>query len=335
MFYMNQSCNKNVPLSPLEVLSGSYKPFIYPWAVEITQKHDNFFWTESEISVVEDIQIWKEEKRFIVHVLRLFTQSDVSVADNYHEKLIPKIKNNEVRNMLSCFAAREVIHQRAYALLNDSLGLPDSDYSIFKAIPEMYKKILFITDSDISTSEGFALALVKNIIGEGICLFGSFVMLLSFQKNGKLMGMGKVVEWSIRDELIHVDGIIRIYNQWIKEHPELQNEKLKTKVQELFKKGLEIEEEFIDLSFENNKGIKDITSPDLKKYLKKLVDKRLEEINIEPIYNIKENPIEWADWIIYGLDHSNFIESIVTDYEIGSTKGSWKDVYKDYFDKKK
>ena len=61
----------------------------------------------------------------------------------------------------------------------------------------------------------------------------------------------------------------------------------------------------------------------------------MEEINIEPIYNIKENPIEWADWIIYGLDHSNFIESIVTDYEIGSTKGSWKDVYKDYFDKKK
>ena len=112
--------------------SKTYKPFIYPWAVELTKKHEEIHWIEDEAELSEDVQDWRtklneDEKLFITQVLRLFTQSDVQVGENYHELLIPKFKNNEVRNMLSSFANREGVHQRAYALLNDTLGLPDSD----------------------------------------------------------------------------------------------------------------------------------------------------------------------------------------------------------------
>ena len=116
--------------------SKTYKPFLYPWAVELTKKHEEIHWIEDEAELSEDVQDWRtkltdDEKLFITQVLRLFTQSDVQVGENYHELLIPKFKNNEVRNMLSSFANREGVHQRAYALLNDTLGLPDSDYHAF------------------------------------------------------------------------------------------------------------------------------------------------------------------------------------------------------------
>ena len=99
--------------------SQTYKPFLYPWAVELTKKHEEIHWVEDEAELSEDVQDWKmklsdDEKEFITQILRLFTQSDVQVGSNYHEFLIPKMKNNEVRNMLASFAAREGVHQRAY-----------------------------------------------------------------------------------------------------------------------------------------------------------------------------------------------------------------------------
>ena len=111
-------------------LSKSYRPFHYPWAVELTKKHEEIHWVEDEAELSEDVQDWKtklteDEKDFVTQILRLFTQSDVQVGENYHELMIPKFKNNEIRNMLASFANREGVHQRAYALLNDTLGLPD------------------------------------------------------------------------------------------------------------------------------------------------------------------------------------------------------------------
>ena len=117
------------------------------------------------------------------------------MGENYHELLIPKFKNNEVRNMLSSFAGREAVHQRAYALLNDTLGLPDEEYHRFLEYKEMAD-----TTSYTTTQTGLALALAQSVFNEGMSLFSSFVMLLNFQRFGKMKGMGTIVEWSIRDE---------------------------------------------------------------------------------------------------------------------------------------
>jgi len=79
--------------------SKTYKPFLYPWAVDMVKKHEEIHWVEDEAELSEDVQDWRtklseEEKEFITHVLRLFTQSDVQVGANYHDFLIPKFKNN-------------------------------------------------------------------------------------------------------------------------------------------------------------------------------------------------------------------------------------------------
>ena len=102
--------------------------------------------------------------------------------------------------MLGSFANREAIHQRAYALLNETLGLSDAEYHAFLEYTEMADKIEFMMDSDPNTVRGLGFAMAKSVMNEGIALFASFVMFLNFQRYGKMKGMGKVVEWSIRDD---------------------------------------------------------------------------------------------------------------------------------------
>ena len=69
--------------------------------------------------------------------------------------------------------------------------------------------------SDNSTHRGLALALAKSVFNEGVALFASFVMLLNFQRFGKMKGMGKVVEWSIRDESMHVEATLIYLNHFV------------------------------------------------------------------------------------------------------------------------
>lgn len=188
--------------------STVYKPFYAPWAVELAKVHEKIHWVEEEADLSEDVNQWKgnglskEEKSFITDVLRLFTQSDVIVGQNYYDYLIPKFKNNEIRNMLGSFAAREAIHQRAYALLTDTLGLPDSEYSAFREYKEMKDKADYMLKNDNSSLKGLGLCLAKSVFSEGVLLFASFAMLLNFQRFGKMKGMGKIVEWSQRDEAV-------------------------------------------------------------------------------------------------------------------------------------
>ena len=111
----------------------TYKPFKYAWAMEIAESHEKIHWGSWEAKLAEDVNQWKggkistEEKNHITQILRLFTQSDVQVGGNYCDLFIPKFKNNEIRSMLLSFANREGTHQRSYALLNDTLGLPEEE----------------------------------------------------------------------------------------------------------------------------------------------------------------------------------------------------------------
>jgi ribonucleoside-diphosphate reductase beta chain len=310
--------------------SQTYKPFLYPWAVELSKKHEEVHWIEDEAELSEDVQDWKtkltgEEKEFITHVLRLFTQSDVQVGENYHELLIPKFKNNEVRNMLSSFAAREAVHQRAYALLNDTLGLPDEDFHAFLEYKEMADKIDFMKEGDITTHTGLALALAQSVFNEGMSVFASFVMLLNFQRFGKMKGMGTIVEWSIRDESLHVQGNAKLFRTFCEEHPRIVNDELKSKIYQMARNAVKLEDKFIDLAYAGGDGtqVQGLTKEDVKQYIRHIADRRLLQLGMKPKFNAKDNPLPWLDWVLNGASHDNFFEKRVTEYSVVGMDGDW------------
>jgi glutaredoxin 3 len=312
--------------------SQTYKPFHYPWAVEITTRHEKAHWIEDELDLSEDVSDWKSgkvtevEKEYVTNILRLFTQSDVAVGQNYYDQFIPKFKNNEIRNMLGSFAAREGIHQRAYALLNETLGLPDSEYHAFLEYKEMVNKIEFMQESDNSTMKGLGLALAKSVFNEGVALFASFVMLLNFQRFGKMKGMGKVVEWSIRDESMHVEGNAKVFRQFCVEHPKVVDDEFKTDIYAMARLAVKLEDKFVDLAYKMGE-IEGLDASEVKTYIRYITDRRLLQLGLKTNFKVKENPLPWLEWVLNGADHTNFFENRVTEYEVAGLSGNWDDAY--------
>lgn len=305
-----------------------YKPFKYPWAMEFAVEHEKLHWGEWEITLQEDLEQWKKgeisdvEKNHITQILRLFTQSDVAVANGYCENFIPKFKNNEIRSALLSISAREGIHQRAYALLNETLGFPDSDYSLFLDVKAMSKKVEFMMQGDSSTHHNTAMALVQSTINEGVSLFSAFVMLMNYQRMGKMAGTCKVVEWSIRDESQHVEFITKLFRTFCEEHPAVVNDNMKKEIYQRFRQAVKLEDKIIDLAYDMG-TIEGLDAEEVKQYIRYISDRRLIQLGLKGNYRIKENPLPWLDWMLSNDNHTNFFEQTVSDYSKDGLVGDW------------
>ena len=224
--------------------------------------------------------------------------------------------------MFGLFAGRESLHQRAYALLNDTLGLPDSEFHAFMDYAEMREKSEHMLAADTSTDTGLLLALARGVFNEGVSLFASFAMLLSFQREGKMKGMGKIVEWSQRDETIHVEGLAAVFSALATEQPELVTSDLKLAIYDLARETVRLEDAFIDLAFEMG-GISKLTPEEVKSYIRYVADRRLVQLGLKENWGIVDNPLPWIDWIMAGADHTNFFEGKVTGYDAAGLVGDW------------
>jgi ribonucleoside-diphosphate reductase beta chain len=307
-----------------------YRP-VYHDLIEITKKHERAHWTEEEVKLQQDVEQWKtgiitdSEKNLITNILRLFTQSDVDVGSAYYDKIIPIIKNNEARNMLGSFAAREGTHQRGYALLTDTLGLDGDFYHEFLEYSEMKEKHeFFIEDIGKSYSET-AKYLAKQTLIEGVSLFASFAILLNFDREGKLPGMCDLNKWSFIDEGIHVEGNSRLFRLFCEEHPRIVDDAFKKDIYESARKLVKIEDKFIHKCFTLG-GTSKLTEDEIKKYIRYVADYRLQQLGFKSNWRIKENPLPWIDWIM-GTTFGNFFEREVVEYSKANLKGSFEGGY--------
>ena len=305
-----------------------YKPFDYDWAFESYGTMQKMHWLPSEVPLHEDIRDWnerltKEEKNLINQILKFFTQGDVDIAKAYLDNYIPKFKPPEVRMMLSSFATSEANHAHAYSLLNDTLGEPSLlDFKAFQEYKEMADKHTYLFKDKGKGVEGFLRDIACfSAFGEGLQLFASFVMLLNFQRYGRMKGMCQIVTWSIRDETHHVESMIKLFKTLIKENPKIWKDKFKKTIYQTARDMVELEDKFIDLAFEMG-GIRGLTSDEVKKYIRYIADRRLLQLSLKPNYGVKDNPLGWLDWVLNGVEHANFFENRATEYNKGATTGT-------------
>ena len=316
-------------MSKLMEPSPSFRPFLFPWANEAWDQHDQVFWTKHEVPMGDDVTDWKNgkltsgEKAFVTQILRLFTQADTAVGGYYHEILIPKFQNNEIRNMLVGFAGREITHQHSYALLNDTLGLPEGEYLAFTRYKEMADKADFMMQADNSTKSGLALALAKGVFNEGVSLFASFVMLLNFQRRGLMKGMGKIVEFSIRDEGLHVAGVSKLFQEYCKENPRIVTDAFKRKIYDMARMCVQLEDAFVDSAFALAGEIEGLTAAETKQYIRYIADRRLNQLGLKDNFMVEKNPLPWLDWVTAGVSHQNFFEGKSSDYAVAGLQGEW------------
>jgi len=320
---------------PIGLLTPSvgYKPFRYPWAYEMWKRQQQVHWLPEEIPLGEDIRTWNqkltnEERGLLTQIFRFFTQADIEVSDNYQERLSQVFKPTEVKMMLAAFANMETVHIAAYSHLIDTLGLPEVEYSAFMDYAAMKDKHDYLTQFNVETPEDTALTLaVFGGFVEGLQLFASFAMLMNFPRFNKMTGMGQIISWSIRDESLHCEGIIRLYREYVREKwGNSPPESLRSRITEACATIVDLEDAFIDKAFELG-GVQGMEPSDIKRYTRYIGDWRLTQLGLSPIFGVKEHPLPWLPPLINGVEHANFFETRATEYSKGATKGTWENVW--------
>ena len=141
-----------------------------------------------------------------------------------------------------------------------------------------------------------------------------------------MKGMGQIVTWSVRDETLHCNSMIRLFRDFIKEEPQIWNDKLKNEIYEACKTIVHHEDAFIDLAFQMG-PMQGLTAEEVKQYIRFIGNRRLEQLGLNPIYDVKKNPLTWLDTMLNGVEHMNFFEGRATEYSKASTKGTWGEVF--------
>ena len=328
----------------------TFKPMEYPQAYEYWEQHEKMHWLHDEVPLADDVADFNKaeeiERDFITNIMRLFTQNDVEVAHGY-DVLLRIFKPTEVSMMLRGNAARENIHMAAYSLFTETLGFPDSFYQEYLEDQQMSDKIAFVELSQVKkyekyqkdyrcihkpkmTEEDFIsykykqdimyMLAVYATLTEGVSLFAQFAMLLKYQTQNKYKGLGTIVEWSIKDEEMHVTSNSWLFREFIKENPDVFDDVIKKRI---YSAAREIVRKECDL-------VDELAPPhmdkvEVKEYIKYITDERLKLIGFKPNYNIEKNPLPFMEDLT-GTVLTNFFESKVTEYTKGSLTGSWEDL---------
>lgn len=304
--------------------SLSYRPFQFPWAVEAEKKEViDKYWHEGQIDLQDDLRQYHSKdglatsnfshhynKNILDTLLLFFTQLDMSVASGYIE-LLPYTKNNEIKSLFIQQAAKEVRHQRAYALAGETFGFTDADWNTFRQYKELVGKIDLIGEGRVNDNEaGYAVKLVRILLGEGIGLFAAFSSLLNFKRHGLLIGFNDINSWSLLDEEGHVANNIKVFQEVISKLSEEDYLWVKTITKEIVDDYVKAEHAVIDM-LGDQEGM---TAQQQKDYISYLGRFRLYQIGYTGSLELGTNPLPWMDDMLTAEKHGAFFEKRVTDY---------------------
>ena len=303
-----------------------YKPFDYPWMFDYYSQQNQMHWFPEDVPLHNDVKDWQSlddnERNLLTQIFRLFTQSDVDVSSGYVDRYMRIFKKPEARMMMGAFNNMESIHQHAYSLLLDTVGMPEIEYKAFAEYEAMADKHEYIDNVKVTKGDKRSIAKALAVYSgftEGLQLFSSFIVLLNFPRFGKMKGMGQIITYSIRDESLHVEAMTKLFREFIKENIEIWTDDFKKEIYQACRDMVELEDRFLDLVFEMG-DIEGLTKEEVLQYIRYIADRRLLQLGLKPNYGVKDNPLLWLDEVL-GVEHQNFFEGRATAYMKAGLRG--------------
>jgi len=309
-----------------------YKPFEYPEAHDYWMKQQQAHWLHTEVPMMSDVTDWKQnlsetEKNIIGSILKGFAQTE-TVVNDYWSGLVTKwFRKPEIIKMAVTFGAFETIHAEAYSLLNEELGLDDfSEFLEDETTMAKIENLMNVRDNMDGTPDWTERAkslAIFSAFTEGVNLFSSFAVLLSFKLRNLLKGVGQIVEWSIRDESLHSNAGCWMFRELMKENPELNTPELKEDIRQAALLSLKLELDFIDKVYEMG-DLEGCSKYDLVSFIKHRTNTKMADLGYEPVVNdIDMDAIQrmkWFDSLSAGKQHTDFFANRVTNYSKGAQK---------------
>jgi len=279
------------------------------------KKHVDCFWRAEEIDLSKDIIEWNsdalndDERYFISMILAFFAASDGIVTENLAVRFMNDVQLAEARAFYGFQIAMENIHNEVYSLLIDTLiKNHEQKTKLFSGInnfPCIKNKaewsLRWINDKRSS----FFTRLIAFACIEGIFFSGAFCSIFWLKKRGLMPGLTFSNELISRDEALHTEFAVLLYNKMNKKYP-------KQKVHEIIKEAVEIEKEFICDALPCR--LIGMNSKLMTQYIEFVADRLSLQLGYEKIYN-SSNPFDFMEMIsIEGK--TNFFEKRVSEYAL-------------------
>jgi ribonucleotide reductase beta subunit family protein with ferritin-like domain len=289
------------------------------------KKQVDCFWRAEEIDLSKDITQWNSEtlndneRYFISMILAFFAASDGIVTENLAVRFMGDVQLAEARAFYGFQIAIENIHNEVYSLLIDSLIKSEEQKTkLFAGIdnfPCIKKKsdwaLRWINDKRSS----FYTRLIAFACIEGIFFSGAFCSIYWLKKRGLMPGLTFSNELISRDEALHTEFAILLYNK-------MQKKYSKQKVHEIIKEAVEIEKEFICEALPCR--LIGMNSKLMSQYIEFVADRLSLQLGYDKIYN-SSNPFDFMEMIsVEGK--TNFFEKRVSEYAL-SEKTRTDDIF--------
>ena len=269
------------------------------------------FWTVEEVDLSKDKNDWNkltnDEQHFIKNVLAFFAGSDGIVLENLAIRFMSEIKCSEAMCFYGFQIAMENIHSEMYSLLIDTYIRDQNEknhlFNAIDTIPSVSKKAQWAIKWINDTESNFATRVVAFAAVEGIFFSGSFCAIFWLKKRGLMPGLTSSNELISRDEGMHTDFAVEIYNM-------LENRLDYSTIKDIITEAVSIEKEFIIDSIPCK--LIGMNSTLMSQYIEYVADRLVVQLGYDKIFNSK-NPFDFMEMI--SLEgKTNFFEKRVMDY---------------------
>ncbi len=308
------------------------RPMRYPQFYDMYRDAIRNTWTVEEVDFSDDLidlqrKLVPAERHLINRLVAFFATGDSIVANNLVLNLYKHINSPEARMYLSRQLYEEALHVQFYLTLLDTY-IPDLDeraeaFAAIENIPSIRRKGEFcfkwidsINSLDELTTRDERKQFLLNLICfaaciEGLFFFGAFAYVYFLRSKGLLNGLASGTNWVFRDESCHMNFAFAVIDQVRREEPDLFDDDLAAKVNEMIGEAVDAEYAFAEDLLSH--GIPGMSLPDMREYLQYVADQRLVTLGLPKRFGSK-NPFGFME-LQDVQELTNFFERTVSAYQ--------------------
>lgn len=304
------------------------------WALKLWRSACSNHWMPFEVDMTKDVKQWKdkdffsdEERLLIKRTLGLFSAGESLVNNSIASVERIYITDGACKQYLSRKDFEESLHNWTVKTCCESYDLDVEEVAeAYKNIPTIKNKDKFLMksldsfdkDFDIKTKEG-KQKFIKNMfifymICEGTWFFTNFALILSLGRQNKLPGLCDQIQYTLRDESLHVEFGSNVISQTRKEYPEVWTKAFEKELFEIMEEGVKIEEDYARDIIPN--GVLGVSLEMLVQYVRFLANSRLASVGIEKsLEGGDKNPFTWLSEQQEATGMSAFFERREKSYQ--------------------
>jgi ribonucleotide reductase beta subunit family protein with ferritin-like domain len=270
------------------------------------------FWRAEEIDLSKDRfdQLTDNEKYFISHILAFFAAADGVVLENLAARFLHDVQLPEARSFYGFQLMMEGIHAEVYSILIDTYIRDTAEKNkLLNGINE-FPCIKLKNDwalKWVGDESSFATRLVAFACVEGILFSGSFAAIFWVKKRGLLPGLCFSNELIARDEALHCEFAVLLYNKLLD-----SNKISKQRIHEIIKGAVDVEKKFICEALPCR--LVGMNSNSMSQYIEFVADRLSTQLGCGKIYDA-QNPFDFME-LISCEQKTNFFEAAVSSYAL-------------------